>query len=596
MAALSDVRVGGVLDTWLAPLKAVRNANQEELMAIKDEGARAIRIAELNIEAGVKQASRTSAAYPYRYHRPEPPLLTSTTAVTNMTIQEAIRDRGLQVHGTLFDIGSGRIRDLGLAFYENYQTTDRRNQPPMSLAVLSDEVIRNLLENLTRHEVDIFQDALTSALHEYSTATQAIDVSLYHQPERTSTYSDLTGATTLFMPSNSPVGHGVKVVTVSSPHADPSLPTIKPTGSVTLYSPTGSPVGLLHAQTLTAFRTALASSCLLTKRAHVRTLTVFGSGLQAYWHIRLALMLRGTEIRTVNIINRQFSENAKRILQQFYTVPLEVKEREGWEKVQFSVLTPGYGEYHRLQKEHIRAADVIFCCTPSTEDLFDASILTSHEGRRKGRLIVAVGSYTKDMRELPKDLLLQATRPHKHGHLHYHKHATEGGVIVVDSLIGVLKEAGEIIDAGLEPKQLVELGELIMIKRLADEETSSRPSTEADSLSESLEKVDFSTQSSTTSGAGSADNDSVGSSTTARTSITSGFHLPGFLQHKRSASQKSSAEEEKKYDNHLARWITSGNVIYKSVGLGLMDLAVGLEIVKLANAKGVGVHVENFSP
>lgn len=48
------MRVGGVLDTWLTPLKAIRNANKDELMAIRDEKARAIRIAELNVEAGVK--------------------------------------------------------------------------------------------------------------------------------------------------------------------------------------------------------------------------------------------------------------------------------------------------------------------------------------------------------------------------------------------------------------------------------------------------------------------------------------------------------------------------------------------------------------
>lgn len=167
-------------------------------------------------------------------------------------------------------------------------------------------------------------------------------------------------------------------------------------------------------------------------------------------------MLRGATIQTVNIINRQFSENARNILKRFYTVPLEVKEREGWDQVEFSMLTPGYGEYQRLQKDHIRAADVIYCCTPSTEELFDASILTNHEGRKKGRLIVAIGSHTKDMRELPKELLAQATRPHHQGHFHIHKHALEGGVIVVDSLNSALEEAGEIIDAGLGPEQLVE--------------------------------------------------------------------------------------------------------------------------------------------
>ncbi|KAI2628603.1 carbonic anhydrase [Hypoxylon sp. NC1633] len=88
-AALSNDRVGGVLDTWLIPLKAVRNANKEELASIRDEKARAVRIAELNVEAGVK------------------------ILMANMTIQDAIVERGLQVHGTFFDLGSGRVRDLG---------------------------------------------------------------------------------------------------------------------------------------------------------------------------------------------------------------------------------------------------------------------------------------------------------------------------------------------------------------------------------------------------------------------------------------------------------------------------------------------------
>ena len=212
----------------------------------------------------------------------------------------------------------------------------------------------------------------------------------------------------------------------------------------------------MQATTLTGFRTALASSCLLTRRENVRTVTVFGCGDQAYWHVRLALMLKGSTIRTVNIINHRFSEGCKLILSRFYSTPLEVKRREGWQDASFGVLTPGYGEYARLLEEQVRAADVIFCCTPSTVPLFDAEILTSRQGRRKGRLIVAIGSYTPQMREIPVELLKQAVKAHEKGHHHHHKHAAEGGVIIVDTLDGVLKEAGEIIEAHLDPKQLVE--------------------------------------------------------------------------------------------------------------------------------------------
>ncbi|TVY29886.1 Carbonic anhydrase [Lachnellula hyalina] len=89
LGALSDSRIGGVLDAWLTPLKAVRAANEEELKAIVDEKERAGRLAVLNVQRGVE-------------------VLMSTWVV-----EEAVRERGLKIHGVLYDIGIGKIRDLG---------------------------------------------------------------------------------------------------------------------------------------------------------------------------------------------------------------------------------------------------------------------------------------------------------------------------------------------------------------------------------------------------------------------------------------------------------------------------------------------------
>ena len=44
----------------------------------------------------------------------------------------------------------------------------------------------------------------------------------------------------------------------------------------------------------------------------------------------------------------------------------------------------------------------------------------------------------------------------------------------------------------------------------------------------------------------------------------------------------------------MLEWITKGNVIYKAVGLGLMDLVVGGEIIRLGKERGVGTLVEDF--
>lgn len=70
----------------------------------------------------------------------------------------------------------------------------------------------------------------------------------------------------------------------------------------------------------------------------------------------------------------------------------------------------------------------------------------------------------------------------------------------------------------------------------------------------------------------------------------------GFFSHKRRSSSQGSVDRVKQTrDDHLARWLASGNVIYKSVGLGLMDLVVGMDIINIAKEKGLGSHIENFS-
>lgn len=41
-------------------------------------------------------------------------------------------------------------------------------------------------------------------------------------------------------------------------------------------------------------------------------------------------------------------------------------------------------------------------------------------------------------------------------------------------------------------------------------------------------------------------------------------------------------------------WLESGFVVYKSVGIGIMDIAIGNSLLKLAKAKNIGVHLDNF--
>jgi ornithine cyclodeaminase/alanine dehydrogenase-like protein (mu-crystallin family) len=294
--------------------------------------------------------------------------------------------------------------------------------------------------------------------------------------------------------------------------------------SLTLLDSTGVPTGLINAAEVTAFRTALTALLAFNRRSNVETVTVFGAGKQAYWHIKLALLLRGSEIKHVNIINRSF-ERATNLLRDFYS-----PEHRSWRSdVKFSAVSPDFVEYDRLLKESVRKADVIFCCTASQEPLFPAKFLTSNEGRKKGRFVSAIGSFHAQMTELHPEILQDAvTEPQRHHHhhptIHQRPQPRRGGVIVVDSLESCLREAGEVIQAGLKPQQLVEVGELMMVKEAAKQQID-------------------------TGGDG---------------------------------------------EKGLREWMEKGNVIYKSVGMGLMDLVVGRELVRLAAKRKLGTTIEDF--
>jgi ornithine cyclodeaminase/alanine dehydrogenase-like protein (mu-crystallin family) len=484
----------------------------------------------------------------------------------------------------------------------------------MPLTILSRSQLRQLLLSLTRDEIIELQRSLSEALREYSTGSQDQGCSATYQPQRTA-ITRSNGCTTLFMPATTGKTLGIKMISlqdggtagcaverrgfdildgdstssrsrggsvrdsvaslssemsdlsVGSSHEDdssisPSVTTgssgggdsadsstlltgcvnqqpvtspnisstlgawpgagtrdTSPRGSVTLLDAESLPFGLINAHELTAFRTALASLMLFNKRKKVRTLLVFGAGTQAYWHIRLALILRSNEIRRVYIVNRSFDRAAK-LLRDIY-----LPENTEWRRdVKFSAMSSDFGEYDRILKEHVRKADAIFCCTPSSTPLFPAEFLTSREGRQKGRYIGAVGSYKNHMTEVHPDIFrdeVNVTPPHRH----FHKHTRRSGVIVVDSLDAAMKEAGEIIQAGIKPHQVVELGELMMVRHAA-----------------------------------------------------------------RNASEHDSADEEKS----LREWVERGNVIYKSVGLGLMDLVTGGDLVRIARERGIGTTVEDF--
>lgn len=516
----------------------------------------------------------------------------------------------------------------------------------MPLTVLTDEDVRQILLGLTKDDVLNLQQSLADALHYYSTATEddRNGCCASYQPMRTALKRG-DGQTTLFMPASSNEGLGVKIVTLSVPNSDakasqsplksdngdaavtsattslsscglsssppvsqkaPSTkstqssqpaPSTTPKGTLQILDKDGAARGFMNAEEITAFRTALASTMMFKKRHNVHDVLVFGAGKQAYWHIRLALLLRGPEVHHLTVVNRSY-DTAKNMLGTLFAegegAHAEGKEIGGMHhRPKIQILTPSAREYERLLKTAVRDSCVIFCCTPALSPLFPAEYLTSAEGRRKGRYISAIGSYKPHMVEIHPDILRQNVAKPESGRHHFHKHARTGGAIVVDSVEACLKEAGEVIQAGLTGHELVELGELIMLRRDAE-----RRRTEAARRKARSESASDPEGTSSTGSIGSSDG-----------LDDNGVELrdPGkkskWFGHKKSASKSSSVQEqeidkalaeEEKTEHTLRDWLQRGNVIYKSVGLGLMDVVVGADLIRLADERGVGTRIQNF--
>ena len=88
-AALANQRIG-IADNWLRHLKDVRVQNAAELDAIAEQGARERRLCELNVLEQVRHVCDSSVA------------------------REAwSRGQTFQVHGWIYDIEDGLLRDLG---------------------------------------------------------------------------------------------------------------------------------------------------------------------------------------------------------------------------------------------------------------------------------------------------------------------------------------------------------------------------------------------------------------------------------------------------------------------------------------------------
>jgi len=333
-----------------------------------------------------------------------------------------------------------------------------------------------------------------------------------------------------------------------------------------------------------------------------------------FWHARLALLFHGPTIQHIHIISHGFSEKSRDFFRSLVGLDEDIKKKEGWYadfvpntgnktngfryRAKFGMISPSYNEYERLAKDQIRSADIIICGTPSERPLFHHSILTGANGRVKPRLIIAVGSFKPSMIELPPEILMQAVKHHGDG-IHMRKRAVEGGCVIAD-IATAMEQTGEFIEAKLEAHHVVEIGEIVMLEeQFAHEQDDDESAIDDSEFDRSADSLNLSDGKSSLASAlsGSTNDGGSGSRRSSRSSSFTGISRKSslvFRKRKHALGDHPPEKKQSKDERQMNDWLINGNVIYKSVGLGLMDLVVGVEMVKLAKMRGVGTTVSDF--
>lgn len=287
------------------------------------------------------------------------------------------------------------------------------------MLILSESNVKQLLSDLTPERIQKYQKAVSTGLSDFhKDASIQPSRMVITTPFATHLYMGCAG-TTVGMKALTGSKEGFKgLVTVLDPH-------------------TGIPEGLVNAFTLTAFRTAISTSLALIKafpldRSDIGdTLICHGSGPQAYWHIKIALILY-KELSNIYIVDRTL-ENANKLVNRF--------KADGFKQT-FQTIKDTDADSIKKAYEN---ASIVFSCVPSTSP----TVLESNVSfNKQPRLFIGtIGSYKPNMIEIEGSVLKDEC-------------ISKGGLIMVDSTQDCLGEAGEFIQNSIGEDSLIDIAEV----------------------------------------------------------------------------------------------------------------------------------------
>ncbi|WVR03448.1 hypothetical protein IAU60_000439 [Kwoniella sp. DSM 27419] len=314
-----------------------------------------------------------------------------------------------------------------------------------SVRVVTGAQVNKILSSLDPSAILTCQEAVFEA-HSMDVSTKPPPIQM---PQRLTVSSEDT--TMLFMPSRAPTSvpgqssegsktqstTAIKIVSVPTKGAE-GLPA----STFVMDETTGKVKAMINARKLTALRNAAGSAIFLssfpcpTPPAHM---ALFGAGAQCVAHAILLLRLHPSITKVDFIVrsnNARSEEAVSNLSAQFPQVQITAA-------VHADASSAGLTDL-------LSTADIIITATSSTVPLFHHSPTVPKAGSR----LVLIGSYKPTMHEVDTATIQNAG-------------------IVVDTREACLTEAGELIDAGLRPEDLVELGQVIS-QRHASEQHSAR--------------------------------------------------------------------------------------------------------------------------
>lgn len=199
----------------------------------------------------------------------------------------------------------------------------------------------------------------------------------YYMPPRPSVEHD--NKTLMYMPCYTKEIIGTKMLTIFPDNAKLGLPSID--GIILLNNAvTGAPEAVMDGQSVTAWRTGAVGGVGIRhlSRKDCHTVGIVGAGVQGFHQAIYACAAR--DIRTIYIFNHSGRDLA-----------------DYMDRLEKAIDNPGTKVVQCKTVEELTAkSDIICTTTPSTEP-----VLPDDKELLRGKCIIAIGSYTPKMREIP---------------------------------------------------------------------------------------------------------------------------------------------------------------------------------------------------